>query len=69
MGKRKKIFELIDEHVESPQVRGLVVEYITNLHVKINELNESLDAKKKRVNVRRTKRMTVPKWKAKEEVE
>jgi ribosomal protein S15P/S13E len=61
MSKRKKIFELIDQHVENPQVQTIVTEYISNLHSKINELNESLDKKKKRVKPRRTKRLTA-KW-------
>jgi glutamate synthase domain-containing protein 3 len=62
MSKRKKIFELIDQHVENPHVQQLITEYISNLHSKINDLNESLDKKKKRVKPRRTKRMTAN-WK------
>lgn len=57
MSKRKRIFELIDQHVENPQVQAIVTEYISNLHSKISELNESLDKKKKRVKPRRTKRL------------
>jgi hypothetical protein len=61
MSKRKKVFELIDQHVENHHVHALVTEYISNLHLKINELNESIEKKKKRTNPRRTKRMTT-KW-------
>jgi hypothetical protein len=58
MSKRKKVFQLIDQHVENPQVQAIVTEYISNLHSKINELNESLEKKKNRAKPRRTKRMS-----------
>jgi hypothetical protein len=61
MSRRKKVFELIDQHVENPQVHALVTEYISNLHLKINELNESLEKKRKPTKPRRTKRTTA-KW-------
>jgi hypothetical protein len=61
MSKRKKVFELIDQHVENPQVQQLVTEYISNLHLKINELNDSLEKKRKPTKPRRTKRTTA-KW-------
>jgi hypothetical protein len=49
MGKRKQIFNLIDEQVTSPTVGDIIKDYISNLHKKNSELEETIQKRKDRI--------------------
>lgn len=53
--KRKKIFEMIDEHVEKEHAGEMIKDYISNLLEKNKELTKSLEKKKVKPKPRRPK--------------